>query len=428
MPPKNKKKNSFYFFMLDIQERETKKGRKIPMHSMAQYAHPLWVKLAPAEKEKYEERARLCRNDPKYNGQKLASDGTSIAENQRCIEEAERRENEQLQEIKTYISSNCLSKEQFIEFASRRVLYFISFNILCHTETDYIPIEVGIVEYSIEHGILREHCMLIHSGPIPTGYTGEAIRFSSNIHEIDVFHGEEMSIKDMRKVYQDIKTFVNPYNSEEYPPLFCIEDDLKKNIGCLDWLAKKANDCEFLEVWNAKYLLLELRAGAEAPLPSITNAYDLLTKSSFNYYSDARCEFHDDKDCQHCALAYSKRLCFLLSDAVCPVFNIQLTEKHMPCRSVEKREYVVLPANNDPFANEMRLESRYYGLDQKKNHCENKKVEGQFSDAPHDSKPVSKTPRQPASSCIAGEMNRLKLNMTSATVPGHGIGRGQRWK
>ncbi|GFQ67554.1 protein maelstrom, partial [Trichonephila clavata] len=162
--------------MLDVQEREEARGHRIPMKSMAQYAHPLWVKLSPAEREKYEQRANMYKNDPQFQGKKLASDGTSIEDNLRCLEEVERRKNEQMQEIKTYINSNGIPKEQFIEFASRRVLYFISFNILCRTEKEYIPIEVGVVEYSIEHGIHRELSMLIHSGSIPTGYAAAALR------------------------------------------------------------------------------------------------------------------------------------------------------------------------------------------------------------------------------------------------------------
>ncbi|GFY52410.1 protein maelstrom-like protein [Trichonephila inaurata madagascariensis] len=426
MAPKNKKKNSFYFFMVDVQVREEAKGRRIPMKSIAQYAHPLWVKLSPAEKQKYEDQAIMYKNNSQLQGKKFASDGTLIEDNLRCLEEAERRENEQLQEIKTYINSNGIPKEQFIEFASKRVLYFISFNILCQTEKEYIPIEVGIVEYSIEHGIHRELSMLIHTGPVPTGYTGEALRHSRDEHEINVFQGEENSVRDMRKVYQDIKKFVNPYDSEEYPPLFCNEDSIKKNIGCLEWLAKKAGERETFDIWNAKYLLLELRAGAEEPLPSITIAYDLLNKASFNYHSEARCDFHEEKDCQNCALAYSKRLCYLLSDAVCPVFDIQVTEKHIPSRSLENKEYEVYKPNDNPKLDKY-FEPRSYRSDQR-NYHENSRVEGQFSDTPDDSKQPSNVPRQPASSCIAEEMSRLKLNMTSATVPGHGIGRGQRWK
>ncbi|GFT88397.1 protein maelstrom homolog [Nephila pilipes] len=402
--------------MKEVQSVEAAKGCRISMNDMAKYAHPLWVKLSPAEKEHYEELARMSRNDPKLQGKKLASDGTSIEDNQRYLEEVERRENKQIQEIKRYINSDCISKEQFIEFASRRMFYFISFNILCHTEAEYIPIEVGIVEFSIAHGIHREHCMLIHPGLIPTGYTGEAVRRSSEEHEINVFQGEAISVKDMRKAYQDIKTFItsNLYDAEEFPPLFCVEDDLEKNKGCLEWLAKEAKDCDKLEIWNAKYLLLELRAGAEALLPSITVASDLLTKSSFNYYSAARCAFHNEKDCQNCALAYSKRLCYLLSDAVCPVFGVQLTEKHIPDQTSAEKEYVVIEAN-DSIANKAHFQSRPLCLSEKKNYYENKIVGGQFSDAPRDSEQASNVPRQPASSCIAEEMNRLKLNMTSAT-------------
>ncbi|GFU96286.1 hypothetical protein TNCV_88631 [Trichonephila clavipes] len=68
--------------MLDVQEREEAKGHRIPMKSIAQYAHPLWVKLSPAEKQMYEERANMYKNNPQFQGKKFASDGTLIEQSQ----------------------------------------------------------------------------------------------------------------------------------------------------------------------------------------------------------------------------------------------------------------------------------------------------------------------------------------------------------
>lgn len=63
---------------------------------------------------------------------------------------------------------------------------------------------------------------------------------AEDIHNIDIFSGEESSETDMRKVYNAIKTFVSP-SSDEYPPLFCVEEDIEKNKGCLDWLAERSS-------------------------------------------------------------------------------------------------------------------------------------------------------------------------------------------
>ncbi|GBN42293.1 Protein maelstrom, partial [Araneus ventricosus] len=408
--------------MKEIQEREAAKGTKIPMNSMATYAHPLWVKLSPAEKEHYEELARRYKNDPGSRSGKMAGDGTRVEDNFREMEEEERRINRMKQDIKRYVNIDCISKEEFKEFASRKMFYFISFNILCQTETYYVPIEVGIVEYSISYGIHREMQMLIHPGTIPTGYTAQAKRFSEEIHNIDIFNGEEGSERDMRKVYQAIKTFVNPSFDEYPPPLFCIEEDLEKNKGCLEWLAERARDFETFEVWNAKYLLLDLRAGVEASLPSDIIANDLITKTSFNYHSCARCEFHEEKDCHNCALSYCKRLCYLLSDAVCPVFDVPLTERHMPTRAVEDKAYVVIEEDDVSLQQKKVHGSRH--LDRRQNYYENNEEEDdQFADAvqelarapPRQPAKLPTGPRQPDSICLAEEMNRLKLNMTSAT-------------
>ncbi|GIY51041.1 protein maelstrom [Caerostris extrusa] len=361
--------------------------------------------------------ARSYKNDSVSRAGKLASDGTNIEANAREMEELENYQNWMKQQIRSYVNSDCISKTEFKEIASRKMFYFMSFNILCQTENDYIPIELGLVEYSIRHGIHRELQMLIHPGRIPTGYTGQAKRLSEEVHCIDIFQGEEESIKDVREIYQAIKTFINPHDADEYPPIFCIEEDMERNNGCLQWLANQATDIETFEMWNAKYLLLELRAGVDAALPSLVIANDLITKTSFNYNSLARCEFHDEKDCHNCALAYCKRLCYLMSDAVCSLYDITLTAKHIPTRSSEKKDYVVTTFNDASFIDK----SGRTRLDQPQSYYQNK-VENAASNS------VLKASQKTAASCVSKQMARLNLEMPTATVPGHGIGRGQRRK
>ncbi|KAF8778559.1 Protein maelstrom like protein [Argiope bruennichi] len=393
---------------------------------------PLWVNLSSEEKERYEELARQFKHNPGVRSGKMAGDGTLVEDNFREMEEEERRINRMKQEIKRYIYIDCVSQEQFKEFTSRKMFYFISFNILCQTETSYIPIEVGMVEYSISYGIHREMHMLIHPGPIPTGYTGQAKRFSDDLHHIDIFKGEESSERNMSKVFDAIQRFVNPSDEENPPPLFCIGEDIEKNKGCLEWLANKARDFNNFQIWNAGFLLLELRAGVDARLPSEFIANDLLTKTCFDYHSCARCNFHDEKDTPHCALAYCKRLCYLLSDAVCPVFDVVLTERHIPTRAVEEKAYVVIEEDEPGWTT---IHSRRH-LDKRRNYYENKEEEVSYSGAAHRLPPAPPRqpakppagPRQPTSVCLAEDMSRMNLDMASAPVPGQGIGRGRRWK
>lgn len=420
MAPKNKKKNGFYFFMKEVKDKETRRGCNISMAQMPVYAHPIWKKMSLAEREPYEELARHYNKDPNLRGGKLASDGTRIEDNRWEEEEKIRQENKMKQDVKRYCNSDCTTEEQFADIAPKKLFYFMSFNLLCSTDDGrYIPIEVGIVEYSIQHGIHRQYCKIFYPGSAPNGYAGSAKARSEQTHQISVF-GEDSTEQNMRVVYNEIKAFISPVGNEEYPPVFCERNDLPVTIGCLTWLSQIIGKENVFEVWDAAYLLMELTAGIGKPLPSYSVATDLLTKTSFNYHPSTRCEFHDEKDIHYCALAYSKKLCYLLSDAVCELFGIQLTEKHIPTRADEEKAYTVTIIKDTKASSDLTP----VRLDKPHNYYQNTETVEENVQSPK----LPPTPRQPASTCIAAEMNKLQLNITAATLPGHGIGRGLRRK
>ncbi|XP_035209127.1 protein maelstrom homolog [Stegodyphus dumicola] len=439
MAPKNKKRNGFYFFMKEMQQREAAKGYNISMKNLPDIAHPLWTQLSLKEREPYEELARQRRNDPNLRGAKLASDGTRVEDNLREIEEEERRINQMKQDVKRFCNANCLSEDAFKEVMPKKLIHFLSFNILCHTDEDvYIPIEVGLVEYSIEHGIMTEYHKLLNPGGIPHGYTGIAKRLSEDKHQIDIFSSKDRE-RNMRTVYRDIKKFTSSSDCDDFIPVFCLDTDVEMVMGCLDWLSRCTGEENFFVVWNAAYLLMEMRAGVGHPFPSYTSACDLLHKNSFDFHPCARCYYHEDIDVSYCAMAYSKRLCYLFSDAVCHLFDIELTPKHIPARSVEDKDYVISStADSDRFSRSRSSITYNEHLDQRNAYYENDEGEDEEEEQNIVSlipplrpvEPVQNTfaaaPRQPASSCLAEEMARLGLKNTIATVPGHGIGRGQR--
>ncbi|EEC04182.1 hypothetical protein IscW_ISCW003201 [Ixodes scapularis] len=56
----------------------------------------------------------------------------------------------------------------------RSNFYLISFNILCEANGVYFPLELGLVEYSIEQGCTNTFHQFIDSGPIPLGFASLA--------------------------------------------------------------------------------------------------------------------------------------------------------------------------------------------------------------------------------------------------------------
>lgn len=60
-------------------------------------------------------------------------------------------------------------------------------------------------------------------------------------HGIEIFSPEENSERDMTAVFNSIKRFINPNDQDDFPPLFCQEEDIELTRGCLYWLASRAS-------------------------------------------------------------------------------------------------------------------------------------------------------------------------------------------
>ncbi len=57
----------------------------------------------------------------------------------------------------------------------------------------------------------------------------------------------------------------------------------------------------------------------------------MLTSYQFDYANGSRCNFHEEIGTQYCALGYTKRYAYLISDSLCPLFDVELIEgKHLP--------------------------------------------------------------------------------------------------
>ena len=59
MSKKKQQKNGFFYFMLDMQQELRERGRNVPMHSMAAIAGPKWATMSDAQKQAYNQRAKM---------------------------------------------------------------------------------------------------------------------------------------------------------------------------------------------------------------------------------------------------------------------------------------------------------------------------------------------------------------------------------
>ncbi|XP_023216714.1 protein maelstrom homolog isoform X1 [Centruroides sculpturatus] len=314
------RKNAFYFFMKELQERY----KNVTMKEMPVIADPFWKNLPDSEKMKYETMAREYKKEENITG-KIYS-GVTFSDN---IVHDKEDEEEKAEEAMKFVERYIFQMKSVDEVKETH-FFIIDFNVLCCTDDEYIPLEVGIIKYSIKGGI--EDCFhtFINAGPIPIGYSRTAMQHSDDTHKIPVSQFT-LSESNYLKICKSIENFVNS-GRNEIAPVFCLEENIKQNQGCLDWLCKKATyyNIQNIQCYSLVYLLMELRAYVYHAFPCKIAAADMLHSFTYDYVTKTRCDYHEDLDNIYCALGSVKRLCFLLSDAVCLFYEVDCTSKHLP--------------------------------------------------------------------------------------------------
>ena len=61
-----------------------------------------------------------------------------------------------------------------------------------------------------------------------------------------------------------------------------------------------------------------------------------MTTSAFDYSADTNCNFHEELENKNCARGMARRYCYMLSQALCSLFEVAPTATHLP----PKREVV----------------------------------------------------------------------------------------
>ncbi|XP_054156461.1 protein maelstrom homolog [Oppia nitens] len=234
-------------------------------------------------------------------------------------------------------------------------IYLMSSCIQCVVNETYLPLEIGIVEYTIKHGIRRTYHSFIKCGPIPCGYAYSAISHKDAYHKIplgnfdlasDDFQAIGNAVLDLIKSGQKDFLKKNPRNSLV---VFSAEDQIKQNQGVLKWLASKYtttddnNDSIYgnksaqdwdIEVFDISCLLLEIFKQMGISRSPVECKNDM-TNTCYDYSPDTDCNYHEDIECIYCGLGWAKRLAYMMSESLIKRLRFEPFPTHFP-----KREYV----------------------------------------------------------------------------------------
>ncbi|KAK3611248.1 hypothetical protein CHS0354_003877 [Potamilus streckersoni] len=333
--PKKQARNAFYFYMKDLEQQLRREGRVFPngIQDVVPIAHPRWKVLEEKEKERYEKMAKEYKAKMRgRDGDRYKEDniGNVLALRKDPYTEKEKKKTRERKDVRSkWPPGKELANETF---------YFINFQTLCETEEgEFLPAEIAVIEYSIKNGITKNLHRFIEPGSIPTGYRYTCIANSENNHKIPV-ESFELADVNYRGLWIQLENFVNPnQEKEEYPPLYYLHADNSYECVdyCLRWIHSRA--ClgipnRLRKVYSLDGLVVDLfsHVGVEV---SETSIISMLTSNTWDYEEKTRCEFHEKKECIHCSLGIVNRYGYAISDSICHLFNVNLTEKHVPMKS-----------------------------------------------------------------------------------------------
>lgn len=327
--PKKVPQNAFYFFMKDLQQEYREGGRTIPMKDMAALAHPLYKDLPRERKLFYEQKAKAgkaIRKDTELG--RYTSDGIPIQQLQQAEAEEEKTRIEMCANIHSLITENMYK-------ITDTPVYIISFNILVGTQEGlYLPNEIGLVEYTFRDGIKGSYHRLINPGGVPVGYYGEAKLHSEKFHQLPVMMSEVAdSDSNYTKILRDILKFVNAKQKKQL--VFCRLDQMEQTVACYDWLQSVAESSRYSENISFYDLGEFFTQLCEVMGSGMTRTMvdDHFENNGFDYAINSRCDYHEELDCCYCALGFSRKMCFIMSDYLVEKFKLQLTGAHLPERN-----------------------------------------------------------------------------------------------
>lgn len=330
--PKKPARNAFYFFMKDIEPALRKEGRVFPngVQDLVPIAHPRWKALPEKDKAIYERKAKECKKQMKgVEGDRFRMDNQGQLLSERVDHDAETEQQRQKER-----KAVC-EKWPPGEAIANEVFYLINFQTLCVTDDGhYLPAEIGVIEYSVKRGISKKLHRFIEAGRIPMGYRGACKEKSEDYHKIPMENFENAD-SNYRGLWIQLENFVNPNGEKpEYPPLYCLGNDIKETTYCLEWIHGRA--ClgipnRLRKVYELEGMVTDLYHHIGKSV-SKTRVIEMLTSSSWDYEPKTRCDYHEELECKYCSLGIIQRYSYAMSDSLCGLLKVELTERHLPAR------------------------------------------------------------------------------------------------
>ncbi|CAG7683788.1 unnamed protein product [Allacma fusca] len=117
----------------------------------------------------------------------------------------------------------------------------VNFNVYCpiaySAQRYHLPGEIALVAFTITDGIIDFFSTYVDPGFVPTGCRSD-VNDSIRLKGLQL-PGYDPKLQDLNALVKNIDEFMRKYSlstTKEWPPMFCMESEMKPFYGCMDWL------------------------------------------------------------------------------------------------------------------------------------------------------------------------------------------------
>uniref|UniRef100_A0A1B0D1X9 Uncharacterized protein n=1 Tax=Phlebotomus papatasi TaxID=29031 RepID=A0A1B0D1X9_PHLPP len=301
-----KKRQPFYFFMLDVQKKNAERGKRYSLREMPEIAAPLWANMTKEEKKPYEEQAKHYNGTERAGGNIKTCHGVDYSEVEREQRQAAKEEKTMKEEVREMIKRAILSQS-----LTTQKFFLIHINYFCESkdvngDLRYDPAELAILEFSLQDGIGRGMHTLINLREIPYGYYYEAKRHSSDTHNLPL-PPDTVGNTNIRDAIIEVIKFVN-YNDEDVcSPIFTFDDHIPVVRSVIREVlnSRSTGPPIDIRIYSLSELLFNLKNASHdhavatalsPPFASVFLAESYLDRGTFDYAEGLPCEFHEAND------------------------------------------------------------------------------------------------------------------------------------
>ncbi|KAG4080743.1 hypothetical protein HA402_005923 [Bradysia odoriphaga] len=330
--PKKPPKNGFFYYMLHFKEEERRKGRHYnALSDVSAAASMTWQTMTAQQRGPFEKQAKESKCGPRREAEKYTSQGIALSVIEREQKKLEQDNRTMMRTIQNTVvdafTNNTIASQEFI---------FISGNYFINIDEHYLPAEIAMVRFSLEHGIVSKFHTYVDPEKVPLGYLFDAKDNSEKTHRLPI-PPHSKGERNYKRILDQMKMFMG----EPMPILFTSKENIAMIKSFIQSFIDFGNngDIESYRVYPLHQLFFQIKENAvknsdieRKSFKSIHIAEEHLKRDDYAYLAGTACTYHEELDCaKYCALAHVQNWAYIFLDHICVDLKIDLISgKHFP--------------------------------------------------------------------------------------------------